>query len=118
MPERRLLAAQPRGEIGFPIAGKQRMGVRVDKARHDRAIRQVEFLDVAAARHCLDLSAAADCSDRSVFDQQRRIVDAAQPIKIDAALRGAGIARDDRSGANDQSRQSMPFSSAVSIAIS
>src|SRR5580700_11513344 len=111
--ERSGFAANARGEVGLAVPGEERMRVRVNQAGDDHAIAQVDEVAVACK-----IVLATDGYELSVFDDQRGIVDAAERIEIDAGLRRLGIAGNDRLSADDQRRQSMPFSSAVSMAIS
>src|SRR5579871_2917286 len=109
--ERSGLASKTRGEIRLAVAREERMRVRVDKARNDHAIAQVD----GVARG--DLS-RPNGYELAVFDDEHCIVDSAQGGEIDTALRSVRIARNDRPSADDQRRQSIPFASAVSIASS
>ena len=132
-PERRGLAALARGKVGLAIARIQRMRVRVDESWEDYAVAEVADLPpLGFARGCLRTSfdsarfarcaqddiLGANCGDDAVVDAHRGVVDAAERGEINAALRSRSIARDDRFGADDQRRQSMPSRSAVSMAIS
>jgi hypothetical protein len=99
--------------------------VRIDKARYDHAVAQVE-LAFALSTEFIPSGVEGLRMTRSgpyrrhytVFDDYRAVVDASERIEVNAVLRGLRVAGYDRPGADDQSRQSMPFASAVSTASS
>jgi hypothetical protein len=72
--QRRLLTALPRSKVGFPIACKERMRVRVYEARYDNAI--AEFVKVGAAVPLRQLAYASGPRDAFAFNSDRAVVDA------------------------------------------
>jgi hypothetical protein len=124
-PERWWAALLARRKVRFAIAGEKRVRVRVDQTGHNDAPAQIELFNVLAIEGSpFDFGAFADGRNLRAFDEQRPVVDSAQSIEIDAALLGAGIAGNERLRADElyavaiYNRQSIPFASAVSIAIS
>ena len=98
--ELRLLAAQPRGEVGLAIAGKERVRVRVDKAGEDYAF--VAHLGSVAAKRLRDFIGLTDGCDDTALDGNGAVVDASERSEINAALRSIRIAGNDRLGADDE----------------
>ncbi len=115
-PESCGFASQTRGKIRLAITGEERMRVRVDKTGNDHALAQIDLFDRSstARRPCtLEDACGADLRNLAVFNDDRTVVDTAERVKVDAALRRLGIAGHDRLRADDQRRQSIPFASAV-----
>lgn len=76
------------------------MRMRVDEARKDDAISEVELLRVARSL-CRDVRLAADRNYSIALGQQRAAANQTEALERDAALLRARIARDDFARAND-----------------